>query len=193
MHPADLPQSAAHDRIIDHGWHLRSLQVRTVNCVQASPRKQVAAPDLVAAQGLAAQAFQAADVVEDAILRTPVKRSSYLSQAAGCEVWLKLDNEQVKVLHLQACSEFTCWQQDVPVQVTGSFKARGASNKASSACAAAAQRAAGKLTAPSGMQVLQLSQDAVKHGLTPRLKWQSCTGLRPCVLNPGSIEVQSVP
>ena len=79
------------EQILAQGWAWRTAEPRRSQLVQ----------------DLAAEAFDAAVRISEAIKQTPVQRSQWLSRAAGCDVRLKLDNEQV----------------------TGSFKVRGASNK----------------------------------------------------------------
>ena len=60
----------------------------------------------------------AADVIEGAVERTPIRLSRTLSEIAGCEIWLKFEN----------------------LQFTASFKDRGALNKLKSLSAQERER-----------------------------------------------------
>jgi threonine dehydratase len=72
------------------------------------------------------RAVQAADRIGDYIRQTPMEYSAYLSALMGANVWLKLDN----------------------LQITGSFKLRGACNKL--LCLSPQQAAKGCVAASSG-------------------------------------------
>jgi len=76
------------------------------------------------------------------VIETPVRRSHWLSAATGAEVWLKLEN----------------------VQVTGSFKVRGATNKL--LALSAVERARGVVAASSGNHGLAVAHAARSIGCT---------------------------
>jgi threonine dehydratase len=84
---------------------------------------------------------RAARAIEPHVVRTPLARSAALSEATGCELWLKLECRQV----------------------TGSFKPRGALNKIRSL--GAADRARGIVAASAGNHALGVAHACGALGL----------------------------
>ncbi len=89
----------------------------------------------------AADVEAAARAIDGAVLRTPTIRAPALSEMAGCEVWLKLEN----------------------LQDTGAFKVRGALNKLLSLDAA--QRRAGVVTMSAGNHAQGVARHAGRLGI----------------------------
>lgn len=83
-------------------------------------------PGAMTLEGIRRQSLEAATRVQDYIRETPLEPSAWLSRLADCEVYLKLEN----------------------LQVTGSFKLRGAANRLLTL--SSAERANGVVTASTG-------------------------------------------
>lgn len=83
----------------------------------------------------------AAARIQGAVLRTPTVHSNAVSRAAGCEVWLKLDN----------------------LQATGAFKERGAANRL--ALLTARERAAGVIAMSAGNHAQAVARHAKLLGV----------------------------
>src|SRR5712691_8771812 len=83
------------------------------------------------------------------IRETPLDRSHYLSEAGNCNVYLKLEH----------------------LQLTGSFKLRGATNKVLSLSAPELEK--GIVAASTGNHGMAVSYAAQKRGVTPTIYMKS--------------------
>lgn len=106
--------------------------------------------------------YKARQIIEPYTRRTPLVHSTSLSEIAGAEIWLKMEN----------------------MQVTGSFKMRGASNKMMQL--SDAEKAAGVVTVSTGNHGRALAALALKTGIravicgpssVPRNKTEAISGL----------------
>ena len=104
--------------------------------------------------------------ISDAIYQTPCAHSEVLSKMLGCDLFLKLEN----------------------LQITGSFKERGALNKILQLDAD--KKAAGIIAASAGNHAQGVAHVAAQHGITATIVMPETTPLASTVAIAPSAEVQ---
>lgn len=97
--------------------------------------------------------YEAKERIKEVAVNTPFSYAPYLSQASGCEVYLKKEN----------------------LQVTGAFKIRGAYNKIASLTAE--QRASGVIAASAGNHAQGVAFSAQKFGINATIIMPESTPL----------------